>query len=152
MNSGFGITLGSRAAGTANGKWRVTAALLAASVLLAPIAYWRYGSAGLGLLAVFGCVVVAPYWLANWVEARFADRGRAVAGLLAATAMRMFVPLFVALLVVVLDGRLAPVESVLLMVPLYLSVLSVDTLGHVRQRTPDGPSLRSVGSPRSELG
>jgi hypothetical protein len=141
-----------RAGRAANGKRRMFAALPAASILLAPIAYWRYGSAGLGLLAVFGFVIVAPYWPANWIEARFARRGGAVAGLLAATAMRMLVPLVVALVIVVLDGRLAPVESVLLMVPLYLSVLYADTVGHVQHRSPDGPLLPLAGSPRREQG
>lgn len=152
MHSVFGNTFAPRVGGAASGKLRMFAALLATSILLAPIAYWRYGLAGLGLLAVYGFVVAAPYWPASWIESRLDRSGRTVGGLLAATGIRMFVPLVAALLVVVMDGRLAPAESVLLLVPLYLSVLCLDTVGHVQHRSSDGPLSPLAGSPRREQG
>jgi hypothetical protein len=125
-------------------------ALGLASVLLAPIAFWQFDVAGLGFLAAFAAVIAAACWAANLTAARFARADHMVAGVLLASGVRMALPLVVALWIIVFGGRFAPAPSALLLVPLYLSVLLMDTIYHVRhpanQAGLDCPLLPPVGS------
>jgi hypothetical protein len=120
--------MGSESSGTIY----ATGALGATAVVLAPIAAWQFGGVGVGLLAAFAAVIAATGWFAQQAEARFARGDRPVAGLLAASGVRMAVPLVVALLFVTLGRAVAPVSAVLLLVPLYLCSLLAETYGHVR--------------------
>jgi hypothetical protein len=52
---------------------------------------------------------------------------RTAAGVLAATGLRMVLPLALALVLVVCGSRLAPAGTVLYLVPLYLSMLCAET-------------------------
>jgi len=155
--------LASDASVNANGRfwahvqWTM-AALGIASLALAPIAYWRFNIAGIGLVAGFALWIALACWAANLVSTLCARAGHAIAGPLVGSGVRMALPLVAALWIIVFGDRFAPVESLLLMVPLYLSALATETLGHRHSRhqanqTEFGSSqLPSVGSHPSGQG
>jgi len=95
-------------------------------MLLAPLAGWQFGVVGTAVVAVFTIAVVASEWLSTWCAQRFARTNRAAACVLAASGIRMALPLAVVLMMVVRFRENIPVESVLYVVPLYLAMLLAD--------------------------
>lgn len=98
---------------------------LAVAAAIAPIAYWQHGKAGLAVVAVGAVAVVLSFAMANWSPRVLSAAGRATAGVLAATGLRMVLPLALAL--VLAFGQLVPARTVIYLVPLYLSMLGADT-------------------------
>ena len=118
----------------AGGSWRALAVLGGVSIVLAPLAAWQFGVAGVGLVVALAVVIAATNWIVRALEVRIVRAGHPVAAPLAASGLRMTVPLAAALLVVTLGSQFVPVAGVLLLVPLYLSALLAETSDHVRPR------------------
>ena len=99
---------------------------LAAAVLLVPLAGWQFGAIGAAVVAVLAVTVVVSEWLSAWCSERFTRANRTAASLLAASGIRMALPLAAVLVIVVRFRESVPVESVLYVVPLYLAMLLTD--------------------------
>lgn len=105
----------------------VTAAVWGAGVLMLPITYWRHGLTGVGVAAASALVITTAAWLGIWVERSLSAGGHTLAGLLAPSAVRMILPLAFALIIVTWGRAYVPPQVVLYIVPLYLTMLVVET-------------------------
>jgi hypothetical protein len=110
-----------------------TVLTLVVAVLTAPISYWQYGRAGVGVVAAGAVTVIVSFALAGWLMKSLSHAGSATAGMLAATGFRMVLPLTLVLVIVIGDGQLVPVRTVIYLVPLYLSMLCAETVLSARR-------------------
>lgn len=106
---------------------------LAVSVVVAPIAFWQYGGAGLTVVAAGLATIVVSFAVAGWAVKILSARGATASGVLAATGLRMVLPLCLALALVVGETPTLPARAVLYLVPLYLVMLCADTLFAARR-------------------
>ena len=117
---------------------------------LVPIAVWFFGLPGLCLVIGFFSATIFSQWLSIRCATIFTRAGRSVASVLAASGIRMAVLLILALLMVLLARQYGPVQSVLLVVPLYLSMIFAELVPpRVRRLTDTGsgrPPLPTGGS------
>lgn len=111
--------------------------------MLLPIAVWLFALPGAYLVIGFAGATGLSHWVSLRCAAACARAGRHVAGVLAASGIRLAVLLIVALMVVLLGRQYVPVQSVLLMVPLYLSIVFSEVLSSWRQRLADTGTGRS---------
>jgi hypothetical protein len=123
-----------------HGTLRAVLATVGMAVLLAPLAQARYGLGGVSLVAMFAVAVVASLVIASRGAAALERRNHLLAGLFVASGVRMILPLGVATAIVFTQGRIAPVNAVVLVVPIYLTMLAADLYQWVRR----GPQLVSA--------
>ncbi len=109
---------------------------------LIPVAVWLFGLPGFYLVVGFFGATVFSHWVSTWCAAIYTRAGRSVAGVLAASGIRMAMLLIVALLMVLLGRQYVPVQSVLLMVPLYLSIVFSELVSPCRRRLADAGTGR----------
>lgn len=114
-------------------------------LLAAPLAYSRYGGAGLGMVAAAAAVIVSAVWMAAWTEHHFTSRGQVLAGLLAPSGVRLALPLALAMTIVVWGRSYISPQVALYIVPLYLAMLLAETVGAVRRH--DSDSRNATGFP-----
>jgi hypothetical protein len=126
------------------------------AAIVAPLGYTQFGSVGLNVVAAFTASIVISVWIATWGATKVSRKHPALAGLFSSSGVRMVPPLIIALAVVATRGRIAPVETVYYVLPLYLSMLLVDVIGWVRESnrsTPaNGGCVSHGSSTTSELG
>jgi hypothetical protein len=103
------------------------------AIVLAPFAYGQFGSVGLIVISSLATAIIASVWLTAWGATKLSHNHEMVARLFASSGVRMVAPLLIAVVVVLGRGRIAPVESVYYVLPLYLCVLVVDVIGWVRE-------------------
>ena len=104
-----------------------TAATMSVGILTAPLAVSYWNKVGLAVLAGFALSILAAIWLvlvAQWMLAR---KGHQVAGAMVNMLIRLFLPMSVCLAVVVLAGDGPTKNAVFLCVPMYVTMLAVDT-------------------------
>ena len=125
------------------------------ATLLAPIAWWQYGPVGIGIISIFAGAMLASLWISAKCAAALFRAGQSTAGLLVGSAVRMLVPLALALVLAIQRDQYLPLRSVVYMVPLYLTMLLADThfqwrecLGGKSRATSVFPSLVSVRGKR----
>jgi hypothetical protein len=104
---------------------------LAVAAVIAPLSYWQHGWPGVCVVVAEAATIIVSFWLAAWLMRVLLDAGRMTAGVLAATGLRMVLPL--ALVLVMEAGQFVPASTVLYLVPLYLSMLCADTVLAARQ-------------------
>jgi hypothetical protein len=121
----------SKAAGAVHRTLPAVLASLGMGIVLGPFAYRQFGLSGLTIVSSFAIAVVASILLAAWGAAKLSRNHEPVARLFASSGVRMVVPLMIAFAVVVAGGRIAPVESVYYVLPLYLCVLMIDVVNWV---------------------
>jgi hypothetical protein len=102
-------------------------------LVLAPIAFRQFGVSGVAVVASFAIATVASVWLTAWGAAKLSHRHELVARLFASSGVRMVAPLIIAITVVLSHGRIAPIESVYYVLPLYLCMLVIDVMAWVRE-------------------
>lgn len=107
---------------------RLSALLLAASALLAPLAYWQLGPVGLAVIGGAAFSMMTAVFFSKWAESFFASSGRPMAGLLIAMVPRTIVPLAFVLVVVVGNFPSVPSWSAMYIAPLYFVMLINETL------------------------
>lgn len=100
---------------------------LSTAVLIAPISYWQHGWAGVCVVAAGAATIILSFGLAAWLMKTLFRTGQATAGVLAATGLRMILPLAMVLVIVMCGSQLVPAITVLYLVPLYLSMLCAET-------------------------
>jgi hypothetical protein len=121
-------------------------ASLGMAVSLAPIAYRQFGTPGLAVVSSFAAAIVASVWLAAWGTTKLSQKHEMMARLFASSGVRMVAPLIIAVAVVLGRGRIAPVESVYYVVPLYLCMLIVDVVGWIREAQTAMPAAAGSAS------
>lgn len=133
---------------------RAVTALGVVLMILTPIAAWQFGAVGVGLVVAFAVVLAVTQLIAHRIEESFTRAGHLVAGLLAASGVRMAIPLFITVLALTVCARFVPPSGVLLLIPLYLSVLWIDVVNHVRQsaKRAGGTAARESISTTGEQG
>jgi hypothetical protein len=104
-----------------------TAAAMSVGLLTAPLANWYWQSTGLIVLAVFALCMLAAIWIVLAVEWRLARMGHQVASTMAGMLVRLVLPMSVCLAIVLMADDAATKNSVLLCVPMYVTMLAVDT-------------------------
>ncbi len=104
----------------------VTAAI---TLLMVPLACWHGGLLGVGVSAASGVVVLLAIGLSRSVVLWVGREGLAsIEGLLLAMLVRTGLPLAFSLAVVILGRGFVPPQSVLYLLPIYLSMLLVETV------------------------
>jgi hypothetical protein len=126
-------------------------ATMAMMLVLGPLSYWQFGLAGLTVVGCFAIAMIASVLLASWGAAKLSHKHELIARLFASSGIRMVAPMIIALVVVATGGRIAPVESVYYVLPLYMCMMIVDVVGWVREvkssvpnstgRTQRGPAV-----------
>lgn len=104
------------------------------AALLGSLAYWQFGPSGAWVVLAFASSIVASVWGTTWGATALAKKHPHLATLLASSGVRMAAPLALALVIVVANGRLGPVETVYYVVPLYLCMLISDVAVWIREK------------------
>ncbi|HEX4414230.1 MAG TPA: hypothetical protein VH107_11420 [Lacipirellulaceae bacterium] len=114
-------------------------ATLVTAIILAPFAFQQFGVSGLIVVLSFAFSMIVSVLATSWGTAKLAQNHDQVAKLFTSSGVRMVAPLIIAVVVVAARGRLAPVESVYYVLPLYLCMLIVDVAAWVRDvKAPNG--------------
>jgi hypothetical protein len=127
------ISTGSKSPGAIHRSLPAVLASVGMEFILAPIAYGQCGFSGLAVVLSFGIAMVASVWLAAWGATKLSHNHELVARLFASSGVRMVAPMIIAVVVVLAGGRIAPLESVYYVLPLYMCMLVVDVFGWVRE-------------------
>src|SRR3990172_12324681 len=88
-----------------------SAVTIGIATLLTPVAYLQFGLPGIGIVALFAVAVMLSVWLSTRCAAAFRGSQRATAGLLAASGIRMVLPLSVAIVIVIQADRYVPISA-----------------------------------------
>jgi len=116
-----------------HGALPATVATLLVAAALAPFAYAQFGPIGPWIIAAFAGSIIVSVWVAAWGAARLAQSHPLLASLFASSGVRMIAPFAIALAVAIGHGRIAPIESIYYVVPLYLCMLVADVFVWVRE-------------------
>lgn len=103
------------------------------AALLAPIAYAQFGVQGVVVIASFALAIAFSVLISAWGASKVAQRNPLLASLFASSGVRMVAPLVLVLIVVLTNGRLAPVATAYYVVPLYLAMLAADAAVWIRE-------------------
>jgi len=115
------------------GAWPATIATFGATALLLPLAYSQFGQVGAISLAVFAAAIIASTWASSLLAALVAVNHPKLSALASSSGVRMIAPLIVAVIIATTGGRLAPVETLYYLVPLFMCSLAADVASHIRK-------------------
>ena len=104
------------------------AVMIGVAVLLSPLARWQFGWKGVGAVAVFAVAMLGSLWISAASADALERTGRPTAALLVGSAVRLVVPLILALAVALQRDLLISLTCVIYMVPMYLAMLAVETV------------------------
>jgi len=101
------------------------------------------------MIFAFAAAILFSVWIAAWGAAKLAKDHPLLAGFFASSGVRMVAPFIIVLVVVVGHGRIAPIESVYYVVPLYLCMLTADVFIWVREIRKRGPAEAHINAKSS---
>jgi hypothetical protein len=124
---------------------RAALATAAMSIILTPIALSRFGLAGVFVVWIFAASILLSLGIAAIGATILARRDHLLSALFVTSGVRMVVPLAVAAAIVLTQDRFAPLDAVVLVVPIYLVMLAADISGWI-QHVPLASAARNTRS------
>lgn len=138
MVSNPSISLSGSSKKNLHGAMPATIATLCMGGVLLAVANAQFGTAGMIVVGAFALATVLSVWVTALGAMALAAKYPALSALFASSGVRMVAPLVIALVIVVGNGRLAPVETVYYVIPLYLCMLVADVAVWVRENRNNG--------------
>lgn len=102
------------------------------------------------MIASFALTIAVSVLISAWGASKVARRNPLLASLFASSGVRMVAPLVLVLIVVLTDGRLAPIETAYYVIPLYLAMLAADAAVWIRESKNSGSAM-SRPTPESSV-
>jgi uncharacterized membrane protein YfcA len=128
------------------GAWPATITTCCATALLIPLACSQFGKVGAVWLGVFAAAIVTSTWASALIAVLVAVKYPKLSALASSSGIRMIAPLIVAVVVAAAGGRLAPVETLYYLVPLFMCSLAADAASHIRELRQANPSAVSISA------